>query len=58
MRSYIPSTKARLITSTIITNNIHSYLISILTLTILFYTLKPTLLLNLTSILSTYSFNL
>jgi hypothetical protein len=41
-----------------VTNNIHSYLISILTLTILFYTLKPNLLLNLTNILASYSFTL
>lgn len=36
--------------------NIHTYLISILTLIILLYTLKPTLLLNLTYILSSYSY--
>jgi hypothetical protein len=41
-----------------VTNNIHSYLISILTLIILFYTLKPNLLLNLTNILASYSFTL
>jgi NADH:ubiquinone oxidoreductase subunit 2 (subunit N) len=38
--------------------NIHSYLISILTLIILFFTLKPNLLLNLTNILTSYSFTL
>lgn len=37
-------------------SNIHTYLISILTLIILLYTLKPTLLLNLTYILSSYSY--
>lgn len=46
------------VSSAFVTNNIHSYLISILTLTILFYTLKPNLLLNLTSILASYSFTL
>lgn len=39
-------------------SNIHTYLISILTLIILFYTLKPSLLLNLTYILASYSYNL
>lgn len=60
IRSYIPSSKTntKFIPSALVTNNIHSYLISILTLTILFYTLKPNLLLNLTSILASYSFNL
>jgi NADH:ubiquinone oxidoreductase subunit 2 (subunit N) len=60
MRSYTPSSKnnTKFISSMFITNNIHSYLISIFTLTILFYTLKPVLLLNLTSILASYSFNL
>jgi Proton-conducting membrane transporter len=58
MRSYTPSSKNKFISSMFITNNIHSYLISIFTLIILFYTLKPTLLLNLTSILASYSFNL
>lgn len=38
--------------------NIHSYLISILTLIILFFILKPNLLLNLTNILTSYSFTL
>jgi NADH:ubiquinone oxidoreductase subunit 2 (subunit N) len=38
--------------------NIHSYLISILTLIILFFTLKPNLLLNLSNILTSYSFTL
>jgi NADH-ubiquinone oxidoreductase chain 2 len=38
--------------------NIHTYLISILTLIILFFTLKPNLLLNLTNILTSYSFTL
>jgi NADH-ubiquinone oxidoreductase chain 2 len=37
-------------------SNFHTYLISILTLIILLYTLKPTLLLNLTYILSSYSY--
>lgn len=36
-------------------SNIHSYLISILTLIILLFTLKPNLLLNLTNILVSYS---
>jgi hypothetical protein len=60
IRSYNPSSRnnAKFISSMFITNNIHSYLISIFTLTILFYTLKPVLLLNLTSILASYSFNL
>src|SRR5450631_1178065 len=58
MRSYTPSSKNKFISSMFITNNIHSYLISIFTLIILFYTLKPVLLLNLTSILASYSFNL
>jgi Proton-conducting membrane transporter len=60
IRSYNPSVKtnSKFISSAFITNNIHSYLISILTLTIVFYTLKPTLLLNLTSILASFSFNL
>jgi NADH:ubiquinone oxidoreductase subunit 2 (subunit N) len=60
IRSYTPSSKnsTNFISSMFITNNIHSYLISIFTLTILFYTLKPVLLLNLTSILASYSFNL
>lgn len=58
MRSYTPSSKNKFISSMFITNNIHSYLISIFTLIILFYTLKPILLLNLTSILASYSFNL
>jgi NADH:ubiquinone oxidoreductase subunit 2 (subunit N) len=60
IRSYTPSSKnnTKFISSMFITNNIHSYLISIFTLTILFYTLKPVLLLNLTSILASYSFNL
>jgi NADH-ubiquinone oxidoreductase chain 2 len=39
-------------------SNIHSYLISILTLIILLFTLKPNLLLNLTNILTSYSFTL
>ena len=51
-------TNTNFISSAFITNNIHSYLISILTLTILFYTLKPSLLLNITNILASYSFNL
>jgi NADH:ubiquinone oxidoreductase subunit 2 (subunit N) len=38
--------------------NIHTYLISILTLIILFFTFKPNLLLNLTNILTSYSFTL
>jgi hypothetical protein len=60
IRSYTPSSKnnTKFISSMFITNNIISYLISIFTLTILFYTLKPVLLLNLTSILASYSFNL
>jgi NADH:ubiquinone oxidoreductase subunit 2 (subunit N) len=60
IRSYNPSSKnnTKFISSMFITNNIHSYLISIFTLIILFYTLKPVLLLNLTSILASYSFNL
>jgi Proton-conducting membrane transporter len=64
IRSYTPSSKnnTKFISSapagSFITNNIHSYLISIFTLTILFYTLKPVLLLNLTSILASYSYNL
>jgi NADH:ubiquinone oxidoreductase subunit 2 (subunit N) len=62
IRSYTPSlknnSKFSIISSIVITNNIHSYLISIFTLTILFYTLKPVLLLNLTSILASYSYNL
>ena len=60
MRSYTPSSKnnTKFISSMFITNNIHSYLISIFTLTILFYTFKPVLLLNLTSILASYSYNL
>jgi NADH:ubiquinone oxidoreductase subunit 2 (subunit N) len=60
IRSYTPSSKnnTKFISSMFITNNIHSYLISIFTLIILFYTLKPVLLLNLTSILASYSFNL
>lgn len=39
-------------------SNTHSYLISILTLIILLFTLKPNLLLNLTHILTSYSFTL
>jgi len=39
-------------------SNTHSYLISILTLIILLFTLKPNLLLNLTNILTSYSFTL
>jgi NADH:ubiquinone oxidoreductase subunit 2 (subunit N) len=60
IRSYTPSSKnnTKFISSMFITNSIHSYLISIFTLIILFYTLKPVLLLNLTSILASYSFNL
>jgi uncharacterized membrane protein YesL len=62
IRSYTPSlknnSKFSIISSMVITNSIHSYLISIFTLTILFYTLKPVLLLNLTSILASYSYNL
>jgi hypothetical protein len=60
IRSYTPSVKTNtnFISSAFITHNIHSYLISILTLTILFYTLKPSLLLNITNILASYSFNL
>jgi hypothetical protein len=58
IRSYTPYVKTNFISSDFITNNIHSYFISILTLTILFYTLKPSLLLNITSILASYSFNL
>lgn len=64
IRSYTPSLKnnTKFISSapagSFITNNIHSYLISIFTLTILFYTLKPVLLLNLISILASYSYNL
>lgn len=57
IRSYTPSVN-NFISSAFITNNIHSYLISILTLIILFYTLKPSLLLNITNILASYSFNL
>lgn len=60
IQSYTPFLKnnTKFISSMFITNNIHSYLISIFTLTILFYTLKPVLLLNLTSILASYSYNL
>jgi NADH:ubiquinone oxidoreductase subunit 2 (subunit N) len=58
IRSYTPSSKNKFISSMFITNNIHSYLISIFTLIILFYTLKPAILLNLTNILASYSFNL
>lgn len=62
-RSYTPAhvsggLQETKVSSVFVTNNIHSYLISILTLTILFYTLKPNLLLNLTSILASYSFTL
>jgi hypothetical protein len=39
-------------------SHIHSYLISILTCTILLYAIKPTLLLNLTSILAFYAFSI
>jgi NADH:ubiquinone oxidoreductase subunit 2 (subunit N) len=39
-------------------SNIHSYLISILTLITLLYTLKPNLLLNISNILTYYSFTL
>ncbi|CCA78103.1 NADH-ubiquinone oxidoreductase chain 2 (mitochondrion) [Serendipita indica DSM 11827] len=39
-------------------SHVHSYLISILTCTILLYAIKPTLLLNLTSILAFYAFSI
>jgi len=39
-------------------SHIHSYLISILTLLILLYAIKPTLLLNLTNILAFYAFSI
>jgi NADH:ubiquinone oxidoreductase subunit 2 (subunit N) len=39
-------------------SNIHSYLISVLTLITLLYTIKPNLLLNITNILTYYSFTL
>ena len=39
-------------------SNIHSYLISILTLFILLFTVKPNIFLNLTNILTAYSFSL
>jgi NADH:ubiquinone oxidoreductase subunit 2 (subunit N) len=64
IRSYTPGlinnnySGTNIISSPFVTNNIHSYLISILTLTILFFTLKPSLFLNLTSIIASYSFNL
>ena len=38
--------------------NIHSYVIATFTLIILLFTLKPNLLLNLTNILTSYSFTL
>jgi NADH-ubiquinone oxidoreductase chain 2 len=46
-----------LVQSTILTN-FHSYLISILTLSILLFILKPTLILNSTQLLSLSLFNL
>ena len=61
IRSYTPFYLNKIntkLSSIYVTNNIHSYLISILTLIILFYILKPNLLLNLTNILASYSFNL
>jgi NADH-ubiquinone oxidoreductase chain 2 len=41
-----------------IINNLHSYLISIITLIILLFTIKTDLLFNLTNILTSYSYNI